>query len=75
MSVPRISLTAEPLIFFLGLISLWREVISSLKIVINQSGLMRSYIVKENHIGRAVREIFWYKQTDTLTERHPVAFK
>ena len=26
---------------------------------------MRSYIVKESHIGLAVREILWYRQTDT----------
>ena len=27
---------------------------------------MRSYIVKENHIGSAVSEILWYRQTDIL---------
>ena len=31
-------------------------------------GPMKSYIVKENHIGSAVRKILWYKQT----YRHPL---
>ena len=33
---------------------------------------MRSYPVKENPIGSAVREILWYRHTDTQTHRHPV---
>ena len=28
---------------------------------------MRSYPVKKNHIGSAVSEILWYKQTDKRT--------
>ena len=29
---------------------------------------MKSYIVKESHIGLAVSEIFWYTQTQTHTQ-------
>ena len=28
---------------------------------------MRSYTVKENHIGLAVTEILWYRDTDAVT--------
>ena len=35
---------------------------------------MRSYSVKENPIGSAVREILRYKHTDKHTDRHPVTF-
>ena len=50
---------------FLGEISLGMEVVPSSKIDINLIRIyMRSYPVKENHIGSAVTEILWYKQTD-----------
>ena len=42
----------------------------SLKIVLNLLGPMRSYIVRENHIGLEVRKFLQYTQTD----RHLVTF-
>ena len=48
-----------------GTISFGRVVVPFIKIVITFPGLMRGYIVKENNIGTAVSEIFWYKKTNT----------
>ena len=45
------------------LISLGRVAVPFPKMVIN---LTWTYTVKKNHIGSAVSEILWYKQTDRL---------
>ena len=49
-------------------------VVYSPKIDINLPGHMRSYIVKENHIGLAVSKILRYRQKDTshTHTKHPV---
>ncbi len=40
-------------------------VVPSPKIVINLTGHMRSYPVKENTIGSVVSEILWYRHKQT----------
>ena len=50
--------------FFLEIISFRRRIVLTHKIIINFPGPLKSFDVKENHIGPAVSEILWYKQTD-----------
>ena len=56
--------------FWLGAFSLGRVVLPSPRIVIFFPGPIRSYTVKENHIGSVVNEILRYRQTENLLFYH-----